>query len=144
MKVLFGFILCCIVPFSCNAQMTKSYMQMEIVSPSYNGPISASADNVGLWVQWNIDRSKIKMFDGTTWSFDKKDGHGNMIYKYQGSTSPIMPGVQYQTVLFIPDYTKMYVFYSFSMMGTTCQMRATYGYIGEGKEPAINYITGQY
>lgn len=116
---------------------------MEIVSPSYNGPISASSENVGLWVQWYLDRSKIKMLDGTTWKFDKRDNIGNLIYKYIGSSSPLMPGVKYQMVAFIPDYTKMVVYYTFSMMGTSCQMIATYGYIGEGKEPAINYISGQ-
>lgn len=119
-------------------------MQYDIVSPSYNGPISASSDNVGLWVQWNLDRSKIKMLDGTSWTFEKKDSNGNLIYKYQNSTAPIMPGVNNQKVVFIPDCTKMVIYYTFSMMGLTCQMVATYGYIGEGREPAINYITGQY
>jgi hypothetical protein len=36
MNLLFCFTLCRIVPFSCNAQMTKIYMQMKIVSTSYN------------------------------------------------------------------------------------------------------------
>lgn len=134
----------CMAFIPMNAQMIKSYMQMEVVSPSYNGPISASADNVGLWAQWNLDRSKIKMLDGTSWKFDKKDANGNLIYKFLESSSPVMPGVKYQMVAFIPDFSKMVMYYTFSMMGTSCQMIATYGYIGEGKEPAINYITGQY
>lgn len=81
------------------------------------------------------------MADGTMWIFDKKDTQGNMIYKYQKDSSPIKQDTQYQRAKISPDYSNMILYYTFSMKRIACPMIAIYRYFGEGKEPAINYIT---
>lgn len=126
--------------FCINAQNCKSYMQMEIMSPSNSGPITACDGNVGLWVEWNEDESTLTMMDGTKWKFDYTDSKNNKHYKFKDSELSIMPGITYHEAVLIHDKTKLRVIYTFGMMGLDVKMYATYGYIGEGKQPALDYI----
>ncbi len=113
---------------------------MEIMSPSNSGPITACDGNVGLWVEWNEDESTLTMMDGTKWKFDYTDSKNNKHYKFKGSELSIMPGITYHEAVLIHDKTKLRVIYTFGMMGLDVKMYATYGYIGEGKQPALDYI----
>lgn len=128
------------IPFCVSAQNCKSYMQMEVMSPSNSGPITACDGNVGLWVEWNEDESTLTMMDGTKWKFDYTDNKNNKHYKFKGSDLSIMPGTTYHEAVLIPDKTKLRVIYTFGMMGFYVKMYATYGYIGEGKQPALDYV----
>lgn len=123
-----------------HAQNSKSYMQMEVMAPSNSGPIIACDGNVGLWVEWNADESILTMMDGTNWIIDYIDKRGYKHYKFKDSDLSIMPGATYHEAVLIPDKTKLQVIYTFGMMGHNVKMYATYGYIGEGKQPAIDLI----
>lgn len=142
MKILLNFIFLVVVfPFYSIAQDCKSFMQMEVVAPSNSGPITASEGNVGLWVEWNGDNSSITMMDGTIWEYSYTDNKKNSHYKYKGSSLSTMPGTTYHEAIIIPDRTKMQIIYTFGFMGFDVKMYATYGYIGEGKDPAMDYVS---
>lgn len=123
------------------AQDCKSYLQMEMLSPSADGPITASPGNTGLWVVWDDNNATISMMDGTVWEYSYIDEKNNSHYKYKYSTLSTMPGVTYHEAVIIPDKTKIRVSYTFSLMGSGVEIYATYGYIGEGKQPAIECFT---
>lgn len=136
--LLFFFVL---FSFHVNAQDCKSFMQMEVMAPSNSGPITSSDGNVGQWVEWNADDSRISMMDGTIWELDYVDDKNNSHYKFKKSMLSIPPGTTYHEAVIIPDKTKMQIVYTFGMMGFYVKMHATYGYIGEGKQPAIDYVS---
>lgn len=114
---------------------------MEVMAPSNSGPITACEGNVGLWAEWDKDNSIMTMMDGTIWEFDHIDNKNNLHYNYKGSTLSTMPGTTYHEAVVIPDKTKLRIIYTFGMMGLNVKMYATYGYIGEGKQPAIDYVS---
>lgn len=140
-KFLIYIIFAALLPVYAAAQDCKSFMQMEVMAPSNSGPITASEGNIGLWVEWDANNSRITMMDGTIWEYDYTDEKNNSHYKYKGSSLSVMPGTTYHEAVIIPDKTKMKIIYTFGFMGFDVRMYATYGYIGEGKQPAMDYVS---
>lgn len=142
MKLYFSILIFLTLHFTSFAQNIKSYMQMEVIAPVQGeAPISNCDPTAALWAEWDTEDSSILMMDGTKWVYSRKDVDGNKYYKYDGSTMSIEPGVSYKELKIIPDKTKLKIRYIFSFMGYAVEMIATYGYIGEGKQPAIDYAT---
>lgn len=137
-------IICLSRLFSAQAQLVRSFMHMETVGQSAQGPVYASPTNSALWVEWSNDMSTCHMLDNTVWRLQGSDMYGNIVYVYAGSSGPTMPMTTYQRAVFSADKMRMQVFYVFGMMGMYTQMAATYNYIGEDTEPAYNCITGNY
>ena len=131
------YLCCCTVSA---AQMAKSFVQMEVLTPSRSGPITDYAGNVALWAEWIQDESYMEMLDGTKWKYDHMDSKGECHYKFVKSLKPIMPGTTYHEAVVSCDKTKIVVIYTFGFGGYYTKMYATYGYIGEGKQPAVDYI----
>lgn len=123
-----------------NAQVVKSYMQMEVLAPSSSGPITDCAQDAGLWVEWNKNESKIQMMDGTHWKYINTDKNGDCHYKYIKSTLSTMPGTTFHEAVVSSDKTKIVIAYTFGLYGLYTKMYATYAYIGEGKQPAFDLI----
>lgn len=139
-KVLYAILCFCLL--SVSAQDVKSYMQMEVIAPVRGeAPISNCDPTAGLWAEWNNDDTSIIMMDGTKWKYSRTGLKGNKYYKFVGSTMSTEPGVNYKELMVIPDRTKLKIRYIFSFMGHSVEMIATYGYIGEGTKPAIDYVT---
>lgn len=135
-------IMLCACSHTVFAQDVKSYMQMEVISPvPGEAPISNCDPTAGLWAAWDNEGTSIIMMDGTKWKYSRTDMDGNKYYKYDGTTMSPEPGVTYQDLKVIPDKTKLKIRYIFSFMGYSAEMIATYGYIGEGTQPAIDYVT---
>lgn len=116
-------------------------MLMEVLAPSNSGPITSAEKKMGLWIEWNSDESVINMIDGTIWDYERTDEKNYRHYKFRSSIMSISSGVTFHEVVVIPDKTKIQVIYTFGFMGFNVKMFATYGYIGEGKQPALDYIT---
>lgn len=53
---------------------------------------------------------------------------------------------QYQNAVFSRDYSMMQIYYVFGvgMPGFAVQMNAFYKYIGEGRQPAYDWINGRF
>lgn len=134
-------IMLCVCLNNIHAQIIKSYMQMEVLAPSSSGPITGCGQDVGLWIEWDNDERKMEMLDGTIWKYSSTDIKGENHYKFVKSNLSVMPGTTYHEAVVSPDKTKIVIAYTFGMMGLYTKMYATYGYIGEGRQPAIDYIT---
>lgn len=85
-----------IMLFTClcqvNAQVVKSYMQMEVLAPSSSRPITDCALDIGIWVEWNKDESKMVMMDGINWKYINTDMKEESHYKDIKSTLSTVPG----------------------------------------------------
>lgn len=92
---------------------------------------------------WSSDGKTITMSDGTQWRY-LQDNNGYHHYTYVGTTGVAMPNTQYNQAVFNHDYSTMAIFYSFGMSGMMIQMRSDWQYIGEGTQPANDWITGNY
>lgn len=123
------------------AQKVKSFMQMEILSPSNFGPITGCDQDAGLWIEWSSNDNYMEMLDGTIWKYDYTDDKNERHYKFKKSSMSIVPGTTYHEAVVSFDKTKVVIIYTFGLSGFYTKMYATYGYIGEGKQPAIDYIT---
>ncbi len=135
-------ILMCACAHILYGQEAKSYMQMEVISPiPGEAPISSCDPTAGLWAEWTDNDNKIEMMDGTIWSYARTDADGNRYYNFEGATLSVEPGVTYKELKVIPDKTMIKVRFVYSFMGHSANMIATYGYIGEGKQPAIDYTS---
>lgn len=125
------------------AQTTRSYMTFQILTQSAYGPIVEVPQNQGGWVTWSADGKNISMSDGTNWRY-QQDVNGFHHYLYVENNGYAMPNTQYNSVVFNSDYTTMAIFYSFGMPGMMIQMRSDWKYIGEGTQPANDWITGNF
>ena len=133
------FLICSYFPSE--AQNVKSFMQMEIFAPSNSGPITGCDQNAGLWIEWSENDKHMEMLDGTLWKYDYTDSKNERHYKFIKSLMSIMPGTTFHEAIVSFDKTKVVIIYTFGFSGLYTKMYATYGYIGEGKQPAIDYIT---
>lgn len=125
-----------------NAQQVKSYMQMETVGQSPYGPIREPAfGRLATTVTWNGDGS-IRLMDGTLWTLNGTMWDGTICFKYKGTSGIVVPNTQYTELRFAPDYSIMQVHYMFGMPGMYQQMYIRYQYLGEGAQPAFDYING--
>lgn len=142
LKIKLLLVILCSCLEAINAQDIKSYMQMEVITPvKGEAPISNCDPTAGLWAEWSNEDTCILLMDGTKWKYSRTDTDGNEYYKYNGSDMSTEPGVSYKELKVIPDKTKLKIRYIFSFMGYSMEMIATYGYIGEGAQPAIDYVT---
>ena len=122
---------------------TRSYFCQQINAPVSTGPTATL--NQATFVEWNDDDSTIKMMDGTEWRYQGMR-NGCHIYSFYRATGMIMPGTQYQSAVFSGDFSMMQIYYVFGvgMPGFAVQMNAFYKYIGEGRQPAYDWISGRY
>lgn len=138
MKIIV-YLLISIIPISINAQTIRSYIENEIIGQSAQGPISEVPQHSGTWVEWTGIGDTITMMDGTTWekssSFD-----GNIHYRYVGTNGQPERFTQYIEAIFNADYTKMNIRYAFGPMGMSVQMVGKYSCLGDGKQPAEEWI----
>lgn len=143
-KVAFVAIVVLFISFAFNASaQTRSYMTSQILTQGAYGPIAEVPQNQGGWVTWSSDGKTITMSDGTQWRY-LQDNNGYHHYTYAGTTGVAMPNTQYNQAVFNHDYSTMAIFYSFGMPGMMIQMRSDWQYIGEGTQPANDWITGNY
>lgn len=120
--------------------ITRSYYCQEMGT---QGQVPRVPDRQATFVQWQEDGS-IKMLDGTIWRFRNQSYDGVRHYVFAGSTCPIMPGTQYVEAMFSNDYTIMQINYAFGMMGMMVPMYSIYRFIGEGTQPAYDWISGNF
>lgn len=109
--------------------------------PSNSGPIAGRDQDAGLWIEWSSNNNYMEMLDGTIWKYDYIDDKNERHYKFKKSSMSIVPGTTYHEAVVSFDKTKVVIIYTFGLSGFYTKMYATYGYIGEGMQPAIDYIT---
>ena len=56
----------------------------------------------------------------------------------------MMPNTQYVEAMFTEDYSAMQVNYVFGMMGMYIQMCRIYRFIGDGRQPAFDWMSDSY
>lgn len=124
-----------------NAQtITRSYYCQEMGT---QGQVPRVLDRQATYVQW-YENGSIKMMDGTIWKFRNQSFDGVRHYAFAGSSGPVMPGTQYMEAMFSSDFTIMQINYAFGMMGMMVPMYSIYKYIGEGTQPAYDWISGNF
>lgn len=121
---------------------TRSYFCQQINSPVSTGPTATL--NQATFVEW-FDDDTIKMMDGTVWQYQGMI-NGYHVYSFMKYTGLVMPGTQYQNIIFSADYTLMQVNYVFGvgMPGLAIQMSSFYKYIGDGRQPAHDWMNGKF
>ena len=130
-------LLSCI--FISSAQISRSYMQNEIIGQSVQGPISEVPQHSGTWVEWSASGDSITMMDDTQWK-RTKSLDGNIHYRYTDTIGQNHPYTQLVEAIFNKDYSKMNIRYVFGPVGMGVQMVGKYSYIGDGKQPAEDWI----
>lgn len=131
------------ITLTMNAQeRTRSYFCQQTSGPVSTGPVAAS--NLATFVEW-YENGTIKMMDGTVWKYQGRK-NGYHVYSFLKSTMMAMPGTQYQTAVFTADYSMMQINFIFGvgMPGFAVPMNSFYKYIGEGRQPAYDWINGRY
>lgn len=126
-----------------NAQeKTRSYFCQQTNGPANTCPIATI--NQATFVEW-LDDNTIKMMDGTVWKYQGMN-NGCHVYAFQYASGMVMPNTQYQHALFSADYSMMQVYYVFGvgMPGFAIQMNSFYKYIGEGRQPALDWMSGKF
>ncbi len=124
-------------------ESVRSYCCQQISGPStMNGPNQRVPDNMATYVEWRSDGT-IRMFDGTVWKYQGSP-NGFHRYSFVRSTGMVMPGTQYVEVYFTADYFKMQVNYYFGMPGMLIPMNSIYAFIGEGSQPAFDWMNGDF
>ena len=122
---------------------TRSYFCQQINAPVSTGPTATL--NQATYVEWDDDDNTIRMMDGTVWRYQGMR-NGCHVYSFWRATGIVMPGTQYQNAVFSRDYSMMQIYYVFGvgMPGFAVQMNAFYKYIGEGRQPAYDWINGRF
>ena len=122
---------------------TRSYFCQQINAPVSTGPTATV--NQATFVEWDDDDNTIRMMDGTVWRYQGMS-NGCHVYSFWKATGIVMPGTQYQNAVFSRDYSMMQIYYVFGvgMPGFAVQMNAFYKYIGEGRQPAYDWINGRF
>lgn len=129
---------------SVNAQIVKSYLLLERIGQSAQGPIPGRAERSAVWVEWNDDQTTCKMLDNTTWKYKGTDAAGNLHYAFAGANGPIMPFTQYQEAIFTSNFAMLQVVNLFGLGMCTTQIISTYNYAGDGVQIAYDYINGNF
>lgn len=137
-KVTFATILAAFLMFSFSAAaVTKSYAAWQVLTQGPYGPITDTPMNQSVWAEWNDDFDYVSLSDGTRWSYIG-DYNGNHHYSYAGGGG--MPNTEYSQIVFSGDYSQFSMFYSFGMMGMMMQMRSDWRFIGNGSQPALDWL----
>jgi len=124
-------------------EKTRSYFCQQINAPILTGPTATL--NQSTFVEWFDDGNTIRMMDGTECRYQGMS-NGCHVYSFWRATGIVMPGTRYQNAVFSADYSMMQFYYVFGvgMPGFAVQMNAFYKYIGEGRQPAIDWMNGRY
>ena len=141
---IFTMILTVMMTLTLSAQgKTRSYFCQQINAPVSTGPTAIL--NEATYVEWNDDSNTIRMMDGTEWRYQGMR-NGCHVYSFWRMTGIILPGIQFQYAVFSADYSLMKVYYVIGagMPGFAVQMNKYYKYIGDGRQPANDWINGQY
>lgn len=140
-KYILALILSVVSIYTATAQtITRSYFCLEMGT---RGQVPRVPDRQATFVQW-YDNGSIKMLDGTIWKFRNQSFDGIRHYAFAGSSGPVMPGTQYMEAMFSNDFTVMQINYAFGIMGMMVPMYSIYKFIGEGTQPAYDWISGNY
>jgi len=78
----------------------------------------------------------------TYWNFTHQSSDGIRHYSFSEAQGMSMPNTNYQELLISSDYGVMRLIYVFGMPGMWTQMYQDFRYLGEGTQPAINWING--
>lgn len=130
---LFFTVLSCMSFFFCTSQEIVSYALTRSYSPQTGGSLPCSINN-SLYLVFE-DNTVTHPLYGTLYATQSN---------YDGSTvySPLYSenGALYlQGLVVSQDHRQIREISASSMMGMTLQMISEYSYIGDGKEPALNY-----
>lgn len=139
----FTLLIMVMLTLTSNSQgKTRSYFCQQINAPVSTGPTATL--NQATFVEWDDDDNIIRMMDGTEWRYQGMR-NGCHIYSFYRATGMIMPSTQYQSAVFSGDFSMMQIYYVFGvgMPGFAVQMNAFYN-IGEGRQPAYDWINGRY
>lgn len=128
-----------------NAQQVKSYMQGETQTQTPYGPISQYPQGKqATTVTWKSN-GNIELMDGTIWKPAGQALDGSLHYTYVGSSLALtMPDTKYTDLYLAQDYSLMRVVFVFGVQGMYQQMSTYYSYLGDGAQPAHNYINSGY
>lgn len=141
---IYTLFLMVVATLTVNAQViTRSYFCQQINAPVSSGPTATL--NQATFVEWNGNNNIIRMMDGTEWCYQGMR-NGCHVYSFYRATGIIMPGTQYQYAVFSSDYSILQVYYVFGvgMPGFAIQMNNLYKYLGEGRQPAYDWINGRF
>ena len=145
MKRLLFFVILLSLALSVHAQdAVKSYFCQQITSVSRSGPNQRVPDRQATYVEWYSDGT-IKMMDGTIWKY-RGQFNGFHNYGFVRASGIVMPGTQYVEAIFTADFSKMQINYVFGigMMGTPIPMNSIYVLLGDGTQPAYDWMMGRY
>ena len=136
------FVFLFVLPLFASAQeKTLSFMCQEIRAQNM---VPQAMNNHATYVEFYDGGKRIKLLDGTTWVYEGKNMYGVTSYRYAGTTGPQMPNTQYQVLTFNSNFSMMQIGYVFGMMGMYTQMMSVWHFIGEGTEPAIKWMNGEF
>lgn len=121
--------------------MVKSYYQQEMGA---SGQVPTPSGNNMADVVTFYDNGMIKLMTGTVWRFSQNAFNGNHIYQFVRNEGMAMPNTYYQTCVFNSDYSMMQTNFTFGIMGMMMQQYALYRYLGEGSQPAYDWMSGNY
>lgn len=123
-------------------EKTRSYFCQQMAGPVSTGPVAM--DRQATFIEW-YDDNTIKMMDGTVWKYQGRT-NGCHVYSFLRTTGMVMPYTQYINAVFSADFSMLQVNYVFGagMPGIPIRMNSIYRYIGDGREPAYDWIAGRY
>ena len=123
-------------------EKTRSYFCQQMAGPVSTGPVAM--DRQATFVEW-YDDNTIKMMDGTVWKYQGR-ANGCHVYSFLRTTGMAMPYTQYINAVFSADFSMLQVNYVFGagMPGIPIRMNSLYKYIGDGREPAYDWMNGRY
>lgn len=130
----------CSIAMAQEITMVKSYYQQEIGA---QGQVPRASEKCADIVTF-YDNGLIKLMSGTVWRFRQNDFNGNHIYVFVRNEGIAMPNTYYQNCVFNSNYSIMQTNFSFGMMGMMMQQYALYRYLGEGTQPAYDWMSGNY
>lgn len=116
--------------------MVKSYFQQETGG---GGQVPRVPTNLSEVVTF-FDDGTIKLRFGTIWKYRGNDAYGNRIYAFVRNEGISLPGYAYQGLAISADYSRMQMNYLFGLMGRYVPMYTAYRYLGEGTEPANDWM----
>lgn len=119
--------------------MVKSYLQSETGG---GGQVPIVSNNLSEVVTF-FDDGTVKLRFGSVWKYRGNDAYGNRIYAFVRNEGIALPGYAYQGLAISSDYSRMQMNYLFGLMGRYVPMYTAYRYLGEGTEPANNWMNNR-
>lgn len=119
--------------------MVKSYLQSETGG---GGQVPVVSNNLSEVVTF-FDDGTVKLRFGKVWKYRGNDAYGNRIYAFVRNEGISLPGYSYQGLVISSDYSRMQMNYLFGLMGRYVPMYTAYRYLGEGTEPANDWMNNR-